>query len=189
MRGAEKAGDVLSGEHDTDLAAMIIDLCRARGFRVAVAESCTGGLLGARITAIPGASDVFRGGVIAYDDQVKQEWLQVSGADLAAHGAVSEPVVRQMAAGVRERLGTDVGVGITGIAGPGGGTPEKPVGTVWIGVEIAPESRLVSPVLVQPLRQARVFRLVGDRAAIRYQATQGALEMLHQALLALSPSP
>lgn len=177
----DRVGDACYGEGDTDLAAVVVERCRAHGLRIATAESCSGGLLGARITAIAGASDVFQGGVIAYDNQVKREWLGVSGGDLAAHGAVSESVVRQMAAGVREHLGTGIGVGITGVAGPTGGTPEKPVGTVWIGIDVAPAGAPTHPP-APPLRQARLFRLVGDREEIRYRAAQAALEMLRRAL-------
>ena len=158
------------GEEADDLAALVLARCRALGLRVGVAESCTGGLLGGRLTAPAGSSDVFEGGVIAYDNRVKRELLGVPAADLEAHGAVSEPVARAMAAGVRERLGVDVGVGITGIAGPGGGTPEKPVGTVWLAVDVRGRTRTAGTVLV------------GDRAEIRWRATQGALELLRREL-------
>jgi len=139
--------------------------------RLAVAESCTGGLLGGRITAIPGSSDVLLGGVIAYDNAVKREQLGVSPEALARVGAVSEEVARAMAAGVRARFGADIGVGITGIAGPGGGTDDKPVGTVWIAVDVRGEVRTFGG------------RLIGDRAEVRFRATQAALEMIRRALL------
>jgi nicotinamide-nucleotide amidase len=158
------------GEGAADLAAVVLDRCRERGLTIGVAESCTGGLLGARLTAIPGSSDVVIGGVIAYHDRVKTELLGVSAADLSAHGAVSEPVARQLASGVRARLGVDVGIGITGIAGPGGGTPEKPVGTVWIGID------------VDGAVTAHDGRYVGDRAEIRFRATQKALDLVRHAL-------
>ena len=182
-------GDVTYGEDDTDLAAVVLDLCRREHLRLAVAESCTGGLLGARITAIPGASDVFHGGLIAYDNRVKRQLLGVLDSDLAEQGAVSEPVALQMAKGIRIRLGTEIGVAITGIAGPDGGTPEKPVGTVWIALDVAegrppiprPEGRPPIP----PFQRARLFRLIGDRGEIRHRAAQAALEFVRQAVFYL----
>jgi len=158
------------GVDDQDLAAIVLDGYRAKGMRIAVAESCTGGLLGARLTAIPGSSDVFVGGVIAYDNAVKLSQLGVERAVLERDGAVSNTVAEAMAAGVRDRLGTDVGVAITGIAGPGGGTPEKPVGTVsiaWVGAA---------------MRRSVQVRLIGDREEIRRRATQAALNGLRLAL-------
>lgn len=167
---ADRVGKYVYGEGTTDLAEVVLAACRARGLRLAVAESCTGGLLGARVTAIPGSSDVMAGGVIAYDNAVKQAQLGVAAATLAAHGAVSEAVAREMAAGVRARLGTAIGVGITGVAGPGGGTPEKPVGLVWIAIDVEGEVRAFGG------------RLIGDRAEVRYRATQAALDMIRRAL-------
>ena len=164
----ERVGAHAYGEDDADLAAVVLERCRARGLRVAVAESCTGGLLGARLTAVPGSSDVVVGGVIAYANEVKTALLGVPETLLAEHGAVSEPVARRMAAGVR-RLGAAVGVAITGVAGPGGGSPEKPVGTVWVAVAL--EGR----------EEARVARLVGDREEVRERAAQMALDMIRRA--------
>jgi nicotinamide-nucleotide amidase len=157
------------GEDDADLAAVVLEKCRAAGYTLAVAESCTGGLLGERLTNIPGSSDVFLGGVIAYHNDVKRDLLGVRAQDLERHGAVSEPVAIQMASGIRERLGADIGVSVTGIAGPGGGTAEKPVGLVWVAVHA---SRV----------EARRFHVVGDRAEIRQRAAQAALEMVRRAL-------
>lgn len=157
------------GVDDADLAAVVLDKCRALDFTLAVAESCTGGMLGERITSIPGSSDVFLGGVIAYHNEVKRSLLGVRSEAIERSGAVSEEVVLQMASGVRERLGADVGVAVTGIAGPGGGTPEKPVGLVWIAVH-ASEAK------------ARRFHVGGDRAEIRQRAAQAALEMVRRAL-------
>jgi nicotinamide-nucleotide amidase len=168
LRG--RVGAYAYGEGDTDLAAVVLEQCRAARLRLAVAESCTGGLLGERITSIPGSSDVFLGGVIAYHDDVKRDVLAVRADDLKRHGAVSEQVVLQMAAGVKARLGAEVGVAITGVAGPGGGSPEKPVGLVWISVDVGSEAT------------ARRFQLIGDRAEIRQRAAQAALEMLRRAL-------
>jgi nicotinamide-nucleotide amidase len=165
-------GRSIYGENDADLAAVVLELCRARGLTIGVGESCSGGLLGARLTAIPGSSDVVRGGVIAYHNDVKTELLGVDREVLREHGAVSEPVVRAMAAGARESAGSDIGLGITGIAGPGGGTPEKPVGLVWIAVDIQGDVR------------TRELRLWGDRDEVRNRSAQWTLEMLRQALSA-----
>jgi len=164
-------GDAVYGEDGADLAAVVLDLCRERGHTIGVAESCTGGLLGARLTAIAGSSDVVVGGVIAYSNALKTSLLGVPATMLAEHGAVSEPVVRAMASGCRASTGVAVGVGITGIAGPGGGTPEKPVGTVWISSD------------VEGVVEARCLRLIGDRAEVRQRAAQAALEMVRRRLL------
>src|SRR5215211_4572335 len=134
LRGV--VGDAVYGEDGADLAAVLLDLCRARGLTIGVAESCTGGLLGARLTAIPGSSDVVIGGVIAYSNAMKVSLLGVPEAAVRDHGAVSESVVRAMASGARAATGARIGVGITGIAGPGGGTEDKPVGTVWIATDL-----------------------------------------------------
>jgi len=164
-------GDAVYGEDGADLAAVVLDLCRERGLTVGVAESCTGGLLGARLTAIAGSSDVVLGGVIAYSNALKSALLGVPAPLLAEHGAVSEPVVRAMATGARAATGSAIGVGITGIAGPGGGTEEKPVGTVWIAADL------------DSVIEARRLRLIGDRAEIRQRAAQAALEMIRRRLL------
>ena len=163
--------DAVYGEDGADLAAVVLDLCRARGLSIAVAESCTGGLLGARLTAIPGSSDVVLGGVIAYSNAIKAELLGVSKDDLREHGAVSEPVVRAMATGVRAATEARIGMAITGIAGPGGGTDEKPVGTVWIATDI------------DGIVEARRTRLIGDRAEVRQRAAQAVLEMVRRRLV------
>ena len=167
-------GDAIYGEDDTDLAAVVLDLCRARGLTVGTAESCTGGMLGARLTAIPGSSDVVRGGLIAYANDVKRTLLHVDAAVLDAHGAVSEPVVRAMASGGRKVLGVDAALAITGIAGPGGGSADKPVGTVWIALDL------------QGAVETVLLRLWGDRAEIRQRSAQGVLNLLRRALLAPS---
>lgn len=165
-----RVGKWVYGEGDEDLATLVLDRLRARGMRIAVAESCTGGMLGMRLTAIPGASDRFVGGVIAYDNAVKVRELGVREATLEAVGAVSEEVAREMASGVRARFGVEVGVSITGVAGPGGGTPEKPVGTFCVAVDVQGE--------VRSLRTAGV----GDRHEIRQRATQGALSLVRRVL-------
>jgi nicotinamide-nucleotide amidase len=164
-----RLGAYAYGEDDADLAAVVLDRCRELKLTLAVAESCTGGMLGERLTNIPGSSDVFLGGVIAYHNDVKKDLLGVTANDLEKHGAVSEAVALQMAAGIRERTGADVGVSVTGIAGPGGGTPEKPVGLMWVAVH-ASEAK------------ARRFHVGGDRAEIRQRAAQAALEMVRRAL-------
>jgi len=162
----EKVGRFIYGEGDDDLAALMLAECAARDLTLAVAESCTGGMLGMRLTAVPGSSRVVQGGTIAYANAVKVRELDVSQSDLDAHGAVSEPVARAMATGARRRFGTNIGIGITGIAGPDGGTPEKPVGTVWVAVDCDGEVHAVRAVLP------------GDRSEIRYRAAQLALDRL-----------
>jgi nicotinamide-nucleotide amidase len=164
-----RVGAYAYGEDDADLAAVVLDRCRELKLTLAVAESCTGGMLGERLTNIPGSSDVFLGGVIAYHNDVKKELLGVTANDLEKYGAVSEAVALQMAAGIRERTGADVGVSVTGIAGPGGGTPEKPVGSMWVAVH-ASEAK------------ARRFHVGGDRAEIRQRGAQAALEMVRRVL-------
>jgi nicotinamide-nucleotide amidase len=155
-------------EDQTDLASVVLGECDARGLTIAVAESCTGGLLGARLTAIPGSSSVVIGGVIAYSNAVKQGLLAVTAVSLERHGAVSEEVATEMATGVRRRLGVDIGVSITGVAGPGGGTPEKPVGQVWMAVDMRGDVR------------THGSRFIGDRAEIRFRATQAALDLVRR---------
>ncbi|MCC6245095.1 MAG: competence/damage-inducible protein A [Gemmatimonadaceae bacterium] len=169
---AAKIHDVVGrwiyGEGDDDLAALMLSECASRGATIAVAESCTGGMLGARLTAIPGSSAVVQGGIIAYANEVKERELGVSRDDLIAHGAVSEPVARAMATGVRAKFGVSIGIGITGIAGPDGGTPEKPVGTVWIALDVDGDVHAVRAVIP------------GDRQEIRQRAAQLALDRLRR---------
>lgn len=154
------------GEDGVDLAAVVLDLLRGRHERVAVAESCTGGLLGARLSAIPGSSDCFVGGVIAYADDVKLSELGVPDATLRQFGAVSEETVRAMVEGVTKRFDVPCAMAITGIAGPGGGTPEKPVGTVWLAARRGSETRAIGRMMV------------GDREEIRARSAQAALDLL-----------
>lgn len=165
-----KVGRWVYGVDEEELTVLILSELRARGMRIAVAESCTGGMLGMRLTSVPGASDVVQGGTIAYDDAVKVRELGVREATLAAHGAVSEETAREMASGARERFGVEVAVSITGIAGPGGGTPEKPVGTFCVAVDLLGE--------VRSLRA----NAVGDRHEVRQRATQAALNLVRRAL-------
>jgi nicotinamide-nucleotide amidase len=172
--GAARVRDAVDagcyGEGEADLAGVVLDRARARRLRLAVAESCTGGLVGARLTAVPGASAVFVGGVIAYDDQVKARDLAVPSGVLDAHGAVSEPVVRGMAEGVRRRFEVEAAIAVSGIAGPDGGTPDKPVGTVWLCAAAA-----------ETVRAVRI-RFPGDRAEIRTRAAQAALDLMRRTL-------
>ena len=165
----EKVGRFVYGEGDDDLAAIMLGACAERGATIAVAESCTGGLLGGRLTAIPGSSSVFLGGTIAYSNDVKVRELAVPADAIAEFGAVSEPVALAMAAGARARFGTTIGIAITGIAGPDGGSPEKPVGTVWVAIDVDGDAHAVRAVLP------------GDRSEIRYRATQIALDRLRRA--------
>lgn len=158
------------GEDDTDLAAVVLDRLRQHTATLAVAESCTGGLLGGRLTAIPGSSDVFQGGVVCYSDASKTRDLGVPTAVLEQHGAVSEPVALGLARGVAERFETAAAIGVTGIAGPGGGTPAKPVGTVWLAVCFRGRERVVCR------------RFPGGRAEIRERSAQAALDLLRHVL-------
>jgi len=164
------AGDHVYGEGNDDLAASVLAAVRAAGMTIAVGESCTGGMLGARLTAVPGSSDVFCGGVIAYHNDVKVRQLGVRADTLAVHGAVSEETAREMAGGVRALMGASVGVGITGIAGPAGGTPDKPVGTVCVAADVG--------------GVAKSFRasLVGDRHEVRQRSAQAALNLVRRML-------
>jgi nicotinamide-nucleotide amidase len=165
-----QVGEWIYGDGDTDLAAVVLDLCRARALKVGVAESCTGGLLGERLTAIPGSSDVVQGGVIAYHNDIKRDVLGVSEATLREHGAVSEQVAREMAAGARRVAQSSVGLAITGVAGPGGGTEEKPVGTVWLAADVEGDV------------ETRQLRLWGDRDEIRQRSAQWTMDLLRQRL-------
>lgn len=146
-----------------DLAAVVLDQLRVRGARLATAESCTGGMIGTRITAIPGSSEVYLGGVVSYADRVKESALDVSPDTLRTHGAVSEATVGEMVRGVAARFGADAAVAVTGIAGPGGGSDEKPVGTVWLAW------------LVEGVVTTERVGISGDRGQVRERATQAAL--------------
>ena len=141
-----------------------------RGLTLATAESCTGGLVAARLTSVPGSSDVVLGGVVAYADEVKRAELGVAAELIAEHGAVSPEVAEAMAHGARERLGADVAVAVTGIAGPGGGSAEKPVGLVYLHAE-GPQGGL-----------GREFSFPGDRASIRARSVVGALHLVRRLL-------
>jgi nicotinamide-nucleotide amidase len=170
----QRAGSVVYGENGADLAALALAQARRRGLRIGTAESCTGGLVGERLTEIPGSSDVYVGGVVCYDNSLKVSLLGVPSELIERDGAVSESVVRAMAKGAVVRLGVEVGVAVTGIAGPGGGTPEKPVGTVWLAVALAGETT------------ARRSMVLGSRHDIRRRAAQGALAMVLRSVSALA---
>jgi len=147
-------------------AENLVALLKARGLTCATAESCTGGGVGSAITSVAGSSAVFAGGVISYANEVKRDVLGVSQATLDTVGAVSSETAAQMAAGVRKLLGVDLAVSLTGIAGPDGGSAEKPVGLVWFGLATADGVRT----------EKAIFR--GDRAKVREQAVMHALGML-----------
>jgi nicotinamide-nucleotide amidase len=162
-------------EDGRELPDVVVALLRERGQRIGLAESCTGGLLASRLTQVPGASLVLERGFVAYANRAKVEELGVDESLLARHGAVSGEVAAAMAAGARRAAGADLGVGITGIAGPDGGTPEKPVGLVFVAID---------GTAVSCVRRS-VFP--GARERVRHQATQVALEMVRRGLLGLEP--
>jgi nicotinamide-nucleotide amidase len=167
-----RAGEHVYGEGDVDLAAVVLERARAAGLSLGAAESCTGGLVGGRLTDIPGSSDVFIGAVVCYANRLKTELLDVSASLIDAHGAVSEEVARAMAEGALRRLSVALAVAVTGIAGPGGGTSDKPVGTVWFAV-------------ASPGRtESRRVVFLGSRREIRERAAQTALYLLDRRLLA-----
>jgi nicotinamide-nucleotide amidase len=166
----ERLHPYVYGAGDDDLADVVGGILRANRLTLSVAESCTGGLLAKRLTDSAGASDYFVGGIVSYANAAKREGLGVRAATLDAHGAVSEATVREMAAGSRDAMGSDCALAITGIAGPGGGTPEKPVGTVWVAAAIG--TRL----------EPRRLHLIGDRSEIRARAAQAALDLLRRLL-------
>jgi nicotinamide-nucleotide amidase len=205
-RLGELIGDALyTTDPAASLESVVGDLLRAAGQTLVAAESCTGGLLAERLTRIAGSSDYFLGGAVTYSNRLKSALLGVPEELLALHGAVSEPVARAMAEGVRARFGGDFGVAITGVAGPGGGSDAKPVGTVHValagpgpGGSAAPSGENASgrpsrsedgapdPGISGPLVEHRQVRFPGDRERIRWQASQLALEMLRRRLLALA---
>jgi len=148
------------------LEIQVGDLLRQQGLKLVLAESCTGGLLGGRITDVPGSSEYFLGGVIAYAYEVKTSVLGVSWDTLNTKGAVSRETVLEMGRGVRKLLKADVAMSVSGIAGPGGGTPEKPVGTTWIGL------------VTSEGEWGHIFHFTGNRDVIRTAAVDAALNLL-----------
>ena len=159
-------GDAVYSVDGRPLEAIVGDLLRSRTLTIAVAESCTGGLLASRLTDVPGSSDYVDRAAVCYSNRSKTEWLGVPSAVVAEHGAVSEAVAEAMAARIRALAGANVGVGVTGIAGPGGGTPQKPVGTVAIAVKTDDDARV------------RTFQFMGGRDMVKFQASQAALNMV-----------
>jgi len=160
----------LFSEDERSIAEIVLDLARERGLTLATAESCTGGLVAARLTSVPGSSDVFRGGVVAYSNDVKERELGVAASVLEEHGAVSAETAKAMAEGARVRLGVDLAVAVTGVAGPGGGTEDKPVGLVYVHAA-GPDGE-----------EARRSDLPGDREMVRGRAAAAALHLVRRVL-------
>lgn len=150
----------------------LADALRRRGWHMASAESCTGGLVAAACTAVAGSSDWFERGFVSYSNAAKTQMLGVDSGLIAAHGAVSEPVARAMAVGALEQAGVDLAVAVTGIAGPGGAVPGKPVGTVWLALAVRGAAD------APPQVTAQLLQLQGDRAAVREQTVREALRRL-----------
>ena len=177
----ERAGEIARGlrtpleqhlftEDERPVEELVLGLCRARSLSLATAESCTGGLVAARLTSVPGSSDVFVGGIVAYSNELKRVQLGVPEAVLAEHGAVSAEAAAAMAAGARAQLGADVAVAVTGIAGPTGGTPEKPVGLVYLHAETPDASRGIE------------FEFPSDRESVRQRSAVAALHLVRRLL-------
>jgi nicotinamide-nucleotide amidase len=165
-----------------DIARLVTELAdalRARGWHLASAESCTGGMIAAACTDLAGSSDWFERGVVSYSNEAKTALLGVPPGLLEQHGAVSEPVARAMAEGMQRSSGADLAVAVTGIAGPAGGTPAKPVGTVAVAVAAGGETR------------SRLFRFFGERELVKFQASQAGLDMVRRLLQghATAPAP
>jgi nicotinamide-nucleotide amidase len=175
---AERHADTLYSSDGTTVDDQVAGLLRERAGTIAVAESCTGGLLAARLTNPPGASEYVLGGVVAYSNEAKREQVGVAAESLECHGAVSEQVARELATGVRERMGADVGVGVTGVAGPGGGSEAKPVGLVWLSVA-GPDGASLT----------RSVRLPGGRTDVRDRAVTVGMHMIRRLLLGERDGP
>jgi nicotinamide-nucleotide amidase len=166
----EPLGTYLFAEDERGVEEIVLDLCRARSLKLATAESCTGGLVAARLTSVPGSSDVFVGAIVAYANEVKESELGVTSEVLREHGAVSAETAEAMAEGARKRLVADVGVSVTGVAGPGGGTEEKPVGLVYIHA-VTPDAG-----------HGITFDFPADRETIRRRASVAALHLVRRLL-------
>jgi nicotinamide-nucleotide amidase len=172
----ERLGDTIFGADDQTLEQVIVETLTERNLTLALAESCTGGLQSDRITNISGSSAVFMAGIVTYSNEAKIKFLGVPRELIDKHGAVSHEVAKEMASGVRSVVGTNIGMGITGIAGPTGGTPTKPVGLVYIA--LSAEDTLIS----------EEYRFTGGRTVVKQRAAQAALTMLRRYLLQSSPS-
>lgn len=172
-RFRERLPGRIYSEDGRELPQVVGELLLERRLTLAVAESCTGGLLASRLTSVPGSSGYLERGWVTYSDRSKLEEIGVASESLDAHGAVSEEVARELAEGARRTARTDLGIGVTGIAGPAGGSPEKPVGLVFVAIAGAAGDRV------------RRVLLPGERERVRFQATQVALEMLRRGLLGL----
>ncbi len=167
----DRAGRYILGSEDEPMQAIVVKLLRGCGKTLATAESCTGGLLSAMITNIPGASAVYPGSIVAYDNRIKESELGVKQATIRRFGAVSEETAREMAEGALARMGTDFAIGISGVAGPGGGSKEKPVGTIWVAL-----AERAAPTITRELHADF------GRSANRERAAQAGLEMLRKRL-------
>ena len=166
----ERLGGIIFAMDDVNLEALVVGELTKRKQTVALAESCTGGFIAHRLTNVPGASAVLRAGLVTYSNESKEQLLGVRPETLAQHGAVSGETVREMAEGARQRTGADYALAVTGIAGPGGGSADKPVGTVWIGLASA-----------EPVEVVKKFNPV-DRETFKYVTSQQALDLLRKAL-------
>jgi nicotinamide-nucleotide amidase len=175
----ERLGAAVIAEGETTMEDVVGRLLREHKRTLAVAESCSGGLVGNRITNVPGSSSYFVGGVIAYSNELKQRLLGVQQSTLTSHGAVSEETAREMALGARRATGADLGIATTGIAGPDGGTAEKPVGTVVIA--------LAADGLDSDNVRSRIYRLWGNREWVKLLTSQVALDWVRRYLLGLDP--
>jgi nicotinamide-nucleotide amidase len=167
----ERIGNAIYGTDTDTLSSVLGQLLREHGYKLALAESCTGGLLGSMITEVPGSSDYFGAGYVTYSNEAKQAMLEVPMPLIAKHGAVSAVVAQAMAEGARRVSGADVSIAITGIAGPEGGSTEKPVGTIYVAVD-APEGQLVEELALR-----------GERTAIRSRSAKTAINLARLLLL------
>ncbi len=170
----ERLGDVVYGVDDDTLEGVVVKLLTQSKMTIATAESCTGGLIAERITSIPGASNVFIEGVVSYSNQSKIKRLQVSPDTISQNGAVSQQTALEMLKGILGTSGADIGIAVTGIAGPGGGSPEKPVGLVYIAVGDKNGYSMV-----------KCYNLLGDRKRVQYTAASNALDMVRRMILKL----